>query len=234
MSFFSIAVVTAFVSASTTGPSLTSKVIPSYTPVYPATSLEWTTVLALPLIHFAIHYVITRLRPSTMKTRLVALFSGITFATGLQLSGMAHPIKVLRFLHLPIPGVFEAAEWDPSLFMVVLGGIVPNAIHYRFRVRPVLEEQDKKTDDVSVQGERTGAVATIKYYLPNKLQSARIDARLVIGAAIFGLGWGMTGTCLLPSVVNAGNALFGLTERTRSAVAFMGAVIAGLGLGGLV
>lgn len=75
---------------------------------------------------------------------------------------------------------------------------------------------------------------TVKYYLPNKIQSAKIDSRLVVGAAIFGLGWGMTGTCLLPSVVNAGNALFGLTATPTSAAAFMASVIAGLGLGGLV
>lgn len=231
MSFFSIAVLTAFLSASTSTPRLSSKTVPSYTAIYPTTAHEWLTLLALPLIHFTAHAIISCLRPSRLKSCLIALLSGITFATGLQLSGMSRPIKVLRFLHLPIPGVFHTAEWDPSLFMVVLGGIVPNAIHYRFRVRPVLEAQEGKKTDEAREGTVT---STIKYYLPTSLQSARIDARLVVGAAIFGLGWGMTGTCLLPSVVNAGNALFGLTEQPGSAVAFMGAVIAGLGVGGLV
>lgn len=153
---------------------------------------------------------------------------------------MNRSVKVLRFLHLPIPGLFNLAEWDPSLFMVVLGGIVPNAIHYHYRVRPALEAQErnaqgKKTDEhdqTLTNGSQ--AVDTFKYYLPTKIQSAKIDTRLVVGAAIFGLGWGMTGTCLLPSVVDAGNALFGLTTNPSSTVAFVASVIAGLGLGGLV
>jgi uncharacterized membrane protein YedE/YeeE len=234
MSFFTIAVLTAFISASTTSPNLSTKIIPSYTPIYPTTSSEWTTLLALPLIHFTIHALASRLASSRFKKALIALLSGITFATGLQLSGMSRPIKVLRFLHLPIPGVFSPAEWDPSLLMVVLGGIVPNAIHYRFKVRPVLDAQEAKRDDMPEGKGGKGTVASIKYYIPSRLQSSRIDVRLVIGAIIFGLGWGMTGTCLLPSVVNAGNALFGLTDRPASAVALMGSVVAGLGLGGLV
>ncbi|KAJ9114916.1 hypothetical protein QFC20_001289 [Naganishia adeliensis] len=245
MTFFSIAVLTAFLSASTTGPALANGAIPSYTPLLP-TSAEFVALVALLLAHFTLHHTVSRLpaRTSALKKTLIALLSGLTFATGLQLSGMSRPIKVLRFLHLPIPGLFSLAEWDPSLFMVVLGGIVPNAIHYRFRVRPALEEQErntqaKKTDEGSWSRNGHQAVApaskaSVKYYLPNKIQSAKIDTRLVTGAAIFGLGWGMTGTCLLPSVVNAGNALFGLTPTPGSAVAFMASVIAGLGLGGLV
>lgn len=118
--------------------------------------------------------------------------------------------------------------------MVVLGGIVPNAIHYRFKVRPAITAQEAKRDDLPEGKDAKKPLASIKYYIPSALQSSRIDARLVIGAIIFGLGWGMTGTCLLPSVVNAGNALFGSTTRPGSAMAFMGSVVAGLGLGGLV
>lgn len=245
MTFFAIAVLTAFLSASATGPALANGMIPSYTPLLPTPS-EFGSLLTLLLAHFTLHYTVSKLpaRTSALKKSLIALLSGLTFATGLQLSGMSRPIKVLRFLHLPIPGLFSFAEWDPSLFMVVLGGIVPNAIHYRFWIRPALEEQDrnaqaKKTDEgsSSINGHQAVAPASkanVKYYLPNKIQSAKIDTRLVTGAAIFGLGWGMTGTCLLPSVVNAGNALFGLTSTPGSAVAFMASVIAGLGVGGLV
>lgn len=245
MTFFSIAVLTAFLSASSAGPAVLDGATPSYTPVLPTAS-EFGILVALLVAHFASHYTVSRLpaRTTPLKKYLIALLSGLTFATGLQLSGMARPIKVLRFLHLPIPGLFDLAQWDPSLFMVALGGIVPNAIHYRFKVRPSLEEQErdaqaKKTDEGSSSASGYQAMAettkrTVKYYLPNKIQSAKIDSRLVVGAAIFGLGWGMTGTCLLPSVVNAGNALFGLTATPTSAAAFMASVIAGLGLGGLV
>jgi uncharacterized membrane protein YedE/YeeE len=244
MTFFAIAVLTAFLSASAKGTTVSSSATPSYTPLLPTRS-EFGVLVALLVAHFTSHYLVSKLPDtSSLKKYLVAFLSGITFATGLQLSGMSRPIKVLRFLHLPIPGLFSIAEWDPSLFMVVLGGIVPNAIHYRFRVRPSLEEQErnalaKKKDEGTSPANGYQAVAeatkrTVKYYLPTKAQSVKIDSRLVIGAAIFGLGWGMTGTCLLPSVVNAGNALFGLTATPASALAFMTSVIAGLGLGGFV
>ncbi|KAJ9120918.1 hypothetical protein QFC22_002853 [Naganishia vaughanmartiniae] len=249
MTFFAIAVVTAFIS-STASPSshasapLLSSITPSYTPIYPTTS-DLTLLIALPIALFGIQYLASRLTRKSTTNALVALLSGYTFATGLQLSGMSRPIKVLRFLHLPIPGLFDKEEWDPSLFMVVLGGIVPNAIHYAMKVKPVLEasekavevNNDEKKDTSSPPGtsikESTITTQAFKYYLPTAAQSYKIDSRLVIGAAIFGLGWGMTGTCLLPSVVNAGSALFGLTQPEKPLL-FMCSVIAGLGLGGLV
>lgn len=245
MTFFAIAVITAFIASSASPSSsatpLLSHVTPSYTPIYPSTS-DLSLLIALPIALFGIHYLASRLTRKSTTNALTALISGYTFATGLQLSGMSRPIKVLRFLHLPIPGLFAKEEWDPSLFMVVLGGIVPNAIHYAMNVKPVLEASEmavdgdgKDTPSSAAKKESTtaAAVAAFKYYLPSSAQSYKIDRRLVIGAAIFGLGWGMTGTCLLPSVVNAGSAVFGLTQPEKPLL-FMTSVVAGLGLGGLV
>ncbi|KAJ9111132.1 hypothetical protein QFC19_001331 [Naganishia cerealis] len=142
--------------------------------------------------------------------------------------------------------------------MVVLGGIVPNAIHYALHIKPVLEagetagngkDGNATSADVAKKGDTASSSssavkkdsastlssvpATFKYHLPTKAQMGKIDIRLIVGAAIFGLGWGMTGTCLLPSVVNAGSAVFGLTQP-GAPLLFLTAVIAGLGLGGLV
>lgn len=102
-----------------------------------------------------------------------ALASGLTFGAGLVVSGMTSPAKVLGFLN-----VFGA--WDPSLMFVMMGAIGVHALLYR----PIMR--------------RKAPFAAAAFALP---AVRRVDARLVIGSAIFGAGWGLSGYCPGPSVV---------------------------------
>ncbi|HML28868.1 MAG TPA: YeeE/YedE family protein [Hyphomicrobium sp.] len=114
---------------------------------------------------------------------LFNLLAGLLFGFGLLLSGMANPAKVLNFLDL-------AGHWDPSLAFVMGGAVIVTAIGYRLifrRSKPVLEE---------------------RFHLPTARQ---IDGKLVLGAAIFGAGWGLVGLCpgpALVSIVLAAPAIF--------------------------
>ena len=109
---------------------------------------------------------------TTPLTHFAALVSGALFALGLTWSGMTQQEKVLNFLWPRFPG------WDPSL-MVVLGaavGLLTPATLY------VLNHQ---------QG-----VAALEVS-----KAEKVDWRLVVGEAIFGLGWGITGLCPGPALV---------------------------------
>lgn len=111
-----------------------------------------------------------------MKIIASALFSGILFGVGLVLSQMVNPAKVLNFLDL-------AGAWDPSLIFVMLGALVVTLISFRF----VLKQPKPLFDS--------------KFYLATK---TAIDKPLIIGAAIFGTGWGMAGYCPGPVVAGLG------------------------------
>ena len=108
------------------------------------------------------------------KTHLVAFASGLVFAAGLGLGGMTQPAKVMDFLDV-------TGAWDPSLALVMLGAIAVHALVVwwgRRAERPLLAD---------------------RFTLP----SARgIDARLLAGAALFGLGWGAAGFCPGPALVS--------------------------------
>jgi uncharacterized membrane protein YedE/YeeE len=102
--------------------------------------------------------------------------AGVLFGAGLVVSAMADPARVLGFLTLG-PG------WDPALGLVMAGALavtVPGFALAQRRGKPLLAQ--------------AFAGAT----------SLAIDRRLVIGAAIFGLGWGLQGYCPGPAVVAAG------------------------------
>ncbi|MBW6452703.1 MAG: YeeE/YedE family protein [Methyloprofundus sp.] len=111
-----------------------------------------------------------------MKTNLVALLAGIIFGLGLALSQMIDPSKVLNFLDI-------SGNWDPSLAFVMIGALAVTMITFRFilkRSTPVFES----SFHVSKQ--------TI------------INKPLIMGAAVFGIGWGMTGYCPGPAVASLG------------------------------
>nr|WP_298101140.1 YeeE/YedE family protein [uncultured Shinella sp.] len=103
-----------------------------------------------------------------------ALLSGIVFGFGLSLSGMLNPVRVQGFLD-----VF--GNWDPSLAFV-LGGAVAVA----FIGVQVMKKMRRPTFDDS-------------FHLPT---DRKIDAPLVIGSALFGLGWGIGGFCPGPAVAS--------------------------------
>ncbi|WP_045836591.1 YeeE/YedE family protein [Hyphomicrobium sp. 99] len=112
---------------------------------------------------------------------VIDLAAGLIFGIGLVISGMANPAKVLNFLDV-------AGSWDPSLAFVMLGAIAVTATGYHFVLR-----QPKPLVDPS-------------FHLP--VQS-KIDRPLVIGSAIFGLGWGLFGFCPGPAITSLGLAATG-------------------------
>lgn len=124
---------------------------------------------------------------------LVALVTGILFAVGLGLGGMTDPHKVQGFLDV-------SGRWDPSLAFVMLGAI---GVHLLFARRA-------KPDGKPLLGGR--------FVLPLRTD---IDARLVIGAALFGIGWGIAGLCPGPGIVS-------LASRGPSAFVFIGTMLAGM------
>lgn len=109
-----------------------------------------------------------------MKMLLGALLSGLVFGFGLVISGMTQPAKILGFLD--IFGV-----WDPTLAFVMgaaLAVSLPGFYFARRRERPLL---------------------TAHFRWPTRRE---IDAPLIGGAALFGIGWGLVGLCPGPAIVN--------------------------------
>jgi uncharacterized protein len=107
-----------------------------------------------------------------MPRMIVALFAGALFGLGLAVSGMTNPAKIIGFLDV-------AGEWDPTLAFVMGGALLVTIPAFRLilgRPRPIL-----------VDG----------FALPTK---SALDGRLLGGAALFGVGWGLSGFCPGPAV----------------------------------
>jgi uncharacterized membrane protein YedE/YeeE len=129
-----------------------------------------------------------------VKHGLVAFASGLLFAFGLCLAGMTHPSRVLGFLDV-------LGTWDPSLALVMVGAVSVAAIAFR------------------VAAKRPASVFGGAFRTPDP--RARVDRSLVTGAALFGVGWGLSGLC-------PGPALVSLTSGQVGAVVFVAAMIAGV------
>ncbi|MGH1402516.1 DUF6691 family protein [Acinetobacter tandoii] len=112
-----------------------------------------------------------------MKNIFAFIFGGL-FATGLMFSGMANPEKILNFLDI-------FGSWDASLAFVMLGAIAVAFIPFQ-----ILSKQ---------KAPKTVFKEPIE--LPKNTQ---IDTRLVLGSAIFGIGWGLAGICPGPSLTLIG------------------------------
>jgi hypothetical protein len=124
---------------------------------------------------------------------LSTLFAGLLFGIGLIFSGMANPEKVQNFLD-----VF--GTWDPSLAFVMGGAILVTAPGFWF-VR-----------------KRTTPFFHTTFHLPTRKD---IDARLVTGAAVFGVGWGLGGLC-------PGPAMTSLPFAAPGVLVFVAAMLAGM------
>ncbi|UEM23818.1 YeeE/YedE family protein [Skermanella mucosa] len=129
-----------------------------------------------------------------MPMMIVALVSGLLFGAGLVVSGMIDPAKVLAFLDV-------AGNWDPSLAFV-MGTAIPIAM-IGFRAARRCERP--------VCGDRFAA--------PTK---SGLDARLALGAVLFGAGWGLVGYC-------PGPALAALSYGDPATWLFVVAMVAGMG-----
>ena len=103
---------------------------------------------------------------------IAALICGSLFGLGLSISGMLDPHRVRGFLDV-------TGAWDPSLIFVLAGGVIVATIGYRLSrllPRPLLDR---------------------RFDLPTK---TAIDAPLLLGSAIFGIGWGIAGICPGPAI----------------------------------
>lgn len=107
-----------------------------------------------------------------MRNLFPGLLVGIIFGAGLALSDMVNPARVQAFLDV-------AGAWDPTLMFVMGAALLPSAIAYLIRrqmTRPLLSE---------------------RFSIP---ESRTLDRRLLVGAAMFGIGWGLVGFCPGPAV----------------------------------
>ncbi|MEL6205454.1 MAG: YeeE/YedE family protein [Pseudomonadota bacterium] len=125
--------------------------------------------------------------------RLVFLLIGLVFGVGISVSGMANPTKVINFFDV-------AGTWDPSLAFVMAGALAVTIPGYRILLR------------------RAHPLADTRFHLP---EAREIDLRLVVGSAIFGVGWGIAGFC-------PGGALPALGTGRIDVVIFVAAVVAGM------
>lgn len=107
--------------------------------------------------------------------KLVSYFIvGCVFSSGLIISGMTQPVKVIGFLDI-------FGLWDPSLMLVMSAAVIVTLIGYRI----VLTFNTPVFD--------------VDFHLPMKKP---IDSRLVLGAVCFGLGWGLSGLCPGPAIAS--------------------------------
>jgi uncharacterized membrane protein YedE/YeeE len=130
-----------------------------------------------------------------MRTLLAALAAGLLFGLGLVVSGMVNPAKVLGFLDI-------AGAWDPSLAFVMAGAIPVAMIGFRLGAR------------------RAAPLCAPRFSTPVRKP---VDAKLVGGAVLFGLGWGLAGFC-------PGPALAALGVGGWKAALFVAAMLGGMGL----
>jgi hypothetical protein len=124
---------------------------------------------------------------------LAALLSGILFGSGLAVSQMTNPAKVQAFLDV-------AGAWDPSLALVMGAALVVSSIA------------------VVIARRRTGSLLGESLQIP---APAALDLRLIAGAALFGVGWGLGGFC-------PGPALAGLATGVSAVWVFTASMLAGV------
>lgn len=126
---------------------------------------------------------------------LVALIAGVLFGAGLMVGGMTDPAKVIGFLDV-------AGGWDPSLALVMGAALcvtLPAFQLLKGRSRPLLEE---------------------RFSLPTRTD---LDGQLLLGAGLFGVGWGIAGLCPGPAIAN-------LSTGSPQMLAFVLAMILGMWL----
>jgi uncharacterized protein len=128
-----------------------------------------------------------------MKLPIASLVTGALFGAGLVLSDMVNPARVQAFLDL-------AGDWDPSLAFVMGGAVIPMAIAYLISRRMGSPLLDKS------------------FFIP---ENRVLDRQLILGAALFGIGWGLAGFC-------PGPALAGLVMGLWQPWLFTGAMLTGM------
>jgi uncharacterized protein len=126
--------------------------------------------------------------------KLAILLSGLLFGAGVTISGMVNPMKVLNFLDIFGP-------WDATLIFVMSAGFAVTLIGYQIIFK------------------RNAPLFATSFRLPT---SKDIDAKLLGGAALFGLGWGISGFCPGPAIASL---VFGRTESITFVIAMAAGMI---------
>lgn len=132
---------------------------------------------------------------SAARRLLPPLLSGALFGAGLTVGGMVDPQRVRGFLDI-------LGRWDPTLAFVMGGAVIVMAVAWRIQrglVQPIFAE---------------------KWSLPDR---SDLDARLIVGSAMFGLGWGIAGICPGPAIAS-------LTLVPAKVLPFLVAMVAGMAL----
>lgn len=125
---------------------------------------------------------------------LLAGLAGALFGAGLLVSGMTHPARVVDFLDM-------TGRWDPSLAFAIGGAVLVHASTLRW-----------------IRRRRSAPWFDLAFHLPARRD---LDPPLLVGAALFGIGWGLAGLCPGPGIVSA-------AAGSPTAVAFVAAMLAGM------
>ena len=128
--------------------------------------------------------------------KIISLISGAIFGFGLTLSSMTNPAKVLGFLNL-------FGQWDPSLIFVMIGAIIVSSPFFF-----LLKSKEKPL--------------FARSFLTPEIK--KIDTKLIIGSALFGIGWGSVGLCPGPAISSL--ALLNNYSLTFIASMFLGFLLA--------
>ncbi len=126
---------------------------------------------------------------------LIAILCGLLFGAGLAISDMTNPSRVLAFLDL-------AGAWDPSALFVFAGALPVSGLAYWLARR------------------RAAPVFDARFHMPD---ATAIDGRLIAGAVLFGIGWGIAGFC-------PGPALTAVISAQPAVFLFLAAMLAGMAL----
>ena len=132
---------------------------------------------------------------ASRKRAVVAFAVGLLFGVGLIVGGMTQPTKVIGFLNI-------TGDWDPSLAFVMGGAIAVFLPLFRVIRR------------------RSAPLCNTSFGIPSRTD---VDAPLLVGSALFGIGWGLGGLCPGPAITTAG-------ALTKSSLSFTAAMLAGFAL----
>ncbi len=128
-----------------------------------------------------------------MRIVISSFVAGLLFALGLGIAGMLNANKVIGFLDI-------GGDWDPSLGFVVVGAITVHSVLYRYIIR------------------QRSPIFAPRFHIPTRRD---VTPRLLMGSALFGIGWGLAGYCPGPSIV-------AVTSGTMPTIVFNGTMLLGM------
>ena len=126
------------------------------------------------------------------RAALTTFACGLTFGLGLLISGMVEAEKIRGFLDIsPLISSTSEKSWDPSMIVVMASALTTNIITFNLWLIP---------KGVHHHDGQEAAISGHKFSLPTKTE---LTTALVVGSAIFGVGWGLSGICVGPAIANA-------------------------------